>query len=219
MATVAALPENIDEAMFAGIPAGQDGRSSRAGRSVGIDVPAHAEFVLEGDRASRASGGWRDPFGDHFGHYSHAADFPVFHVQRGHARRRDPVFPATVVGIPPMEDKFLGDATQRILGPLVRLLHAEISGDVGLLRGGLSQPAGRGGGPALREGSDEDRARPDGDVQLSLTKCIILVSEGVNVRDFERVMNEVRDHFDPHFDFVHDPARRRSTRSISRASR
>jgi len=66
------------------------------------------------------------PFGDHFGHYSHAARFPVFHVS-ALTRRRDPVFPATVVGIPPMEDKFLGDATQMILSPLVRLLHAEVT--------------------------------------------------------------------------------------------
>ena len=65
------------------------------------------------------------PFGDHFGHYSHAAEFPVFHV-RTVTRRRDPVYPATVVGIPPMEDKFLGDATQQILGPLVKLIHAEV---------------------------------------------------------------------------------------------
>jgi 4-hydroxy-3-polyprenylbenzoate decarboxylase len=109
MATIAALPENVDEAMFAGFLRGKRTEFTR-GASIGIDVPAHAEFVLEGvvHPGERRMEG---PFGDHFGHYSHAAEFPVFHLT-AITRKRDPIYPATVVGIPPMEDKFLGDATQ-----------------------------------------------------------------------------------------------------------
>ena len=161
MATIAALPENIDEAMFAGFLRGKRTEFMR-GASIGIDVPAHAEFILEGivrPGERRMEG----PFGDHFGHYSHAAEFPVFHLSAV-TRKRNPIYPATVVGIPPMEDKFLGDATQLILGPLARLIHSEISGPLGVLRSRVPQSACRVGGPAVQQRSDEDRSRTHGDV-------------------------------------------------------
>ncbi len=144
------------------------------------------------------------PFGDHFGHYSHAAEFPVFHLT-AMTHRRNPVYPATVVGIPPMEDKFLGDATQEILGPLVKLIHSEITDMWAYYEAGFHN--------LLVVAVDQRYAKEAmktalglmGMSQLSLTKCIILVSEGVNVRNFDAVMKEVRDHFDPHFDFVMIP--------------
>jgi 4-hydroxybenzoate decarboxylase subunit C len=199
MATIAALPENIDEAMFAGFLRGSRTRFTRA-RSIGIDVPAYAEFILEGvvpPRERRREG----PFGDHFGHYSHASEFPVFHVTRI-TRRRSPVYPATVVGIPPMEDKFLGDATQQILGPLVRLIHSEIAELWAYYEAGFHN--------LLVVSVDQRYAKEAmktalglmGLSQLSLTKSIILVSAGVNVRDFDDVIKEVRDNFDPHYDFL-----------------
>ncbi|HEX7574425.1 MAG TPA: menaquinone biosynthesis decarboxylase, partial [Bacteroidota bacterium] len=202
LATVAPLPENIDEAMFAGFLRGKRTQFVR-GKSVSIAVPAGAEFILEGivQPGERRMEG---PFGDHFGHYSHAAQFPVFHVS-ALTRRRDPVFPATVVGIPPMEDKFLGDATQMILSPLVRLLHAEVkamwayyeAGFHNLLVVAVDQRYGK---EAMKTALGLM-----GMSQLSLTKCIILVSEGVDVRKFSDVMRELRQNYDPHFDFVMIP--------------
>jgi UbiD family decarboxylase len=202
LATVAALPENMDEAMFAGFLRGKRTRFVR-GKSVSIDVPADAEFILEGVvplKTRRDEG----PFGDHFGHYSHAAEFPVFRV-RTMTHRKDAVYPATVVGIPPMEDKWLGDATQMILGPLVKLIHSEITdmwayyeaGFHNLLVVAVDQRYGK---EAMKTALGLM-----GLSQLSLTKCIILVSEGVNVRNFDEVMKNVRDHFDPHYDFVMIP--------------
>ncbi len=199
LATVAALPEGIDEAMFAGFLSGRR-TEFMEGHSISVRVPAHAEFVLEGivpPHERRMEG----PFGDHFGHYSHGAEFPVFHVKRI-TRRAHPVYPATVVGIPPMEDKFLGDATQQILGPLVKVIHSEIvemwayyeAGFHNLLVVAVDQRYGK---EAMKTALGLM-----GMSQLSLTKCIILVSEGVDVKDFGKVMKEVREHFDPHFDFL-----------------
>jgi 4-hydroxybenzoate decarboxylase subunit C len=202
MATIAALPENMDEAMFAGFLRGARTEFTRA-VSLSIAVPAHAEFVLEGvvrPGERRMEG----PFGDHFGHYSHAAEFPVFHITTV-TRRRDAVYPATVVGIPPMEDKFLGDATQQILGPLVRLIHAEVTDMWAYYEAGFHN--------LLVVAVDQRYAKESmktalglmGLSQLALTKCIVLVSQGVNVKDIDEVLKEVRDHFDPHFDFVMIP--------------
>jgi menaquinone biosynthesis decarboxylase len=202
LATVAPLPENIDEAMFAGFLRGKRTEFAR-GKSVSIAVPAGAEFILDGivEPGERRMEG---PFGDHFGHYSHAAPFPVFHVS-ALTRRRDPVFPATVVGIPPMEDKFLGDATQLILSPLVRLLHAEVTAMWAYYEAGFHNLLVVAVDQRYGKEAMKTALGLMGMSQLSLTKCIILVSEGVDVRKFSDVMREVRENYDPHFDFVMIP--------------
>jgi UbiD family decarboxylase len=202
MATIAALPENIDEAMFAGFLRGRRTEFTR-GRTVSIDVPANAEFILEGvvpPGERRLEG----PFGDHFGHYSHAAEFPVFHLSAV-THRRNPVFPATVVGIPPMEDKFLGDATQLILGPLVRLIHAEITDMWAYYEAGFHNLLVVAVDQRYSKEAMKTALGLMGLSQLSLTKTIILVSEGVDVRDYDAVLKELRAHFDPHYDFVMIP--------------
>jgi 4-hydroxy-3-polyprenylbenzoate decarboxylase len=199
MATIAALPENIDEAMFAGFLRGKRTEFTR-GASISIDVPAHAEFILEGvvrPGERRMEG----PFGDHFGHYSHAAEFPVYHLT-AITRKRNPVYPATVVGIPPMEDKFLGDATQLILGPLARLIHSEITAMWAYYEAGFHNLLVVAVDQRYGKEAMKTALGLMGLSQLALTKSLILVSEGVDVRDIDAVMKELRDHFDPHLDFV-----------------
>lgn len=202
IATIAALPEGIDEALFAAFLRGATTKFVK-GKTISIDVPAHAEFIIEGIvpvRERRIEG----PFGDHFGHYSHAAPFPVFHVKTI-THRRHPIYPATVVGIPPMEDKYLGDATQLILGPLARLIHKEVKDVWAYYEAGFHN---------LLVVSVEERYHKEamkaalgllGIGQLSLTKCLILVTENVNVRDWKSVLREIRNQFDPQYDFVMIP--------------
>lgn len=202
LATVAALPEGIDEAMFAGFL--QNKRVEFAkGSSVNIPVPASAEFILEGIvpvNERRMEG----PFGDHFGHYSNASEFPVFHIRRI-THRRNPIYPAIVVGKPPMEDKFLGNATQQILGPLAKLIHKEISGLWAYYEAGFHN---------LLAISIEQRYQKEamkaalgmmGTDQLSLTKLMVTVSTGVDVRDWHAVLRGIRENFDPHYDFIMIP--------------
>ncbi len=202
LATIAALPENIDEAMFAGFLRGKRTEFVKA-KSLSIQVPANAEFVLEGivpARERRLEG----PFGDHFGHYSHAAEFPVFHIKKI-THRKNAIYPATVVGIPPQEDKFLGDATQQILGPLVKLIHSEITGMWAYYEAGFHNLLVVAVDQRYQKEAMKTALGLMGMAQLSLTKCIILVSEGVDVKDFDAVMKSVRDNFDPHYDFVMIP--------------
>jgi len=202
LATIAALPEGIDEVMFAGFLRGSRVPMAR-GKSVQIAVPAHAEFILEGTVPLNETR-WEGPFGDHFGHYSHAADFPVLHIKKM-THRRDAIYPATVVGKPPMEDKFIGDATQQILGPLARLIHKEIKSVWAYYEAGFHN---------LLVVSVEQRYQKEamksalglmGTDQLSLTKCIVLVSDHINVRDWRAVLREIKMNFDPHYDFVMIP--------------
>jgi 4-hydroxy-3-polyprenylbenzoate decarboxylase len=87
-------------------------------------VPAHAEIVLEGwcdpDETK-----WEGPFGDHTGYYSLADYFPVFHVE-AITMRQDAIYPATIVGQPPMEDCYMGKATERLFLPVVRAMIPEV---------------------------------------------------------------------------------------------
>ena len=202
LATVAALPEGIDEVMFSGFLRGKRTRMVK-GKSVSIKVPADAEFILEGTvhlTELRMEG----PFGDHFGHYSHASKFPVFHINKV-THRKNPIYPATVVGRPPMEDKYLGNATQQVLGPLIRLIHPEICNLWAYYEAGFHN---------LLVVSVEERYQKEamktalsimGEGQLSLTKCIVTVSEDVNPRDFNAVLTAIRENFDPAYDFIMIP--------------
>ena len=202
LATVAALPEGIDEVMFSGFLRGKRTRMVN-GKSVSIKVPADAEFILEGTvhlTELRMEG----PFGDHFGHYSHASKFPVFHINKV-THRKNPIYPATVVGRPPMEDKYLGNATQQVLGPLIRLIHPEICNLWAYYEAGFHN---------LLVVSVEERYQKEamktalsimGEGQLSLTKCIVTVSEDVNPRDFNAVLTAIRENFDPTYDFIMIP--------------
>lgn len=202
LATVAALPEGMDEVMFSGFLRGKRTRLVR-GKSIAIKVPADAEFILEGvvHLTERRMEG---PFGDHFGHYSSASEFPVFHIKTI-THRKNPVYPATIVGRPPMEDKYLGNATQQILGPLIRLIHPEICHLWAYYEAGFHN---------LLVVSVEERYQKEamktalsimGEGQLSLTKCVITVSEDVNPRDFHAVLKAIHENFDPEYDFIMIP--------------
>jgi 4-hydroxy-3-polyprenylbenzoate decarboxylase len=123
LASISPLPEGIDELAFAGFLRGAPTEIRRC-QTIDSWVPTSAEFVLEGivPPRERESEG---PFGDHFGHYSHAAPFPVFHLKRI-THRATPVYPVAVVGKPPQEDKAMGETVAKIAGPLIRLVQPEV---------------------------------------------------------------------------------------------
>src|ERR1700758_3238654 len=113
----APLPKHIDEFMLAGFLRGEPVELVK-GATGDLEVPAHAEIVLEGyiERDEVAREG---PFGDHTGYYTPAEPFPVFHVT-AMTMRRDAIYPSIVVGKPPQGDAWLGKATERIFLPAIR---------------------------------------------------------------------------------------------------
>ena len=122
-AATAPMPEGLDELMLAGVLGKRRVELVKC-QSVDLEVPANAQIVLEGyvEPGERRREG---PFGDHTGFYSMADDYPVFHLQCI-TMRRNPVYVTTVVGIPPMEDYFLGMASERIFLPMIRKTLPEI---------------------------------------------------------------------------------------------
>ncbi|HEU5050774.1 MAG TPA: menaquinone biosynthesis decarboxylase [Gemmatimonadales bacterium] len=120
----APLPPTIDEFIFAGFLRRSPVELARA-ITCDLEVPAEAEIVIEGYIDPAEELVIEGPFGDHTGYYSLADYYPKVHVTAV-TMRRHPVYPATLVGRPPMEDYYLGHATERIFLPLLRLTVPEI---------------------------------------------------------------------------------------------
>jgi 4-hydroxy-3-polyprenylbenzoate decarboxylase len=192
LASVAPLPEGIDELAFAGFLRGSPSELARCG-TIDASAPASAEFVLEGTvppRERRLEG----PFGDHFGHYSHAAPFPVFHL-RGIARRERPVFPAAVVGVPPQEDVAMGEAVAGVVGPLIRLVQPEVRALHAWYEAGFHNLLVVAVRQRYRKEGIKTALSLCGQGQLALTKVAIVVDEDVAVDDWDAVLEAFRRHW------------------------
>ncbi len=194
LSSVLPLPEDFDEIGFAGFLRGSATPMTRA-LTLTMQVPASAEFILEGEvppHERRVEG----PFGDHFGHYSDAAEFPVFHV-KCITRRRDAIYPAQVVGKPPQEDKFLGMAAREMIGPLVRVVAPNVVKTCAYVGAGFHNLLG----VSLRERHPKEVLKTAfsllGLGQLSLTKVMILVRENVEPGHFESLLRELWLRFEP----------------------
>ena len=122
-AATAPLPDGLDEILFAGFLRRKPVEMVKC-KTVDLEVPADVDFVLEGyvqPGETRPEG----PFGDHTGFYTAVEDYPVFHLT-AITHRRDAVYPTTIVGIPPMEDFYIGDASVRILLPVFKMNFPEV---------------------------------------------------------------------------------------------
>lgn len=122
----APLPENVDEYMLAGFLRKKKVELVKCITQPEIEVPADADFVIEGYVDPFDEQIWEGPFGDHTGYYSLPDWYPRFHIT-AITHRKNPVYPATIVGIPPQEDAWLGKATERIfLAPIKMTMVPEI---------------------------------------------------------------------------------------------
>jgi 4-hydroxy-3-polyprenylbenzoate decarboxylase len=198
-AATAPMPEGLDELMLAAVLGKRRVELVKC-RTLDLEVPANAQIVLEGyvEPGERRREG---PFGDHTGLYSLADDFPVFHLQCI-THRQSPVYLTTVVGRPPMEDYYLGLASERIFLPLIRKTIPEIA-DMHFPAAGIFHNL------VL---VSIDKRYPGharkimsafwGLGQLMFSKCIVVVDRDVNVQDEAEVAWIVGTHVDPARDVV-----------------
>ena len=125
-AATAPLPENVDEYMLAGFLRKKSVELVKCITQEGVEVPTDADFVIEGFIDPNDEMIWEGPFGDHTGYYSLPDWYPRFHIT-AITHKKDAVYPATIVGIPPQEDAWLGKATERIfLAPIKMTMVPEI---------------------------------------------------------------------------------------------
>ncbi len=196
----APLPDNFDEFVFAGYLRKKPVSLVKA-ITVDIEVPADAEFIIEGfvdpEEELRIEG----PFGDHTGYYSLPDKYPVFHVTCI-THRKDPVYPATIVGRPPMEDCYMAKATERIFLPLIRMTIPEIT-DMNLPIEGVFHNI------AIVSIKKQYPAHARkimhalwGLGQMMFTKALIVVDDDVNIQDPREVVWRVSNNIDARRDIV-----------------
>ena len=195
----APLPPDMDEMAAAGFIR-QEGVDLVKAKSVDLLVPAQAEIILEGYVLTdeRRSEG---PFGDHTGYYSMPEDYPVFHVETI-THRREPIYPATIVGRPPMEDYWMGKVTERIFMPVIKMILPEVV-DLNMPAEGVFHNL------ALVSIKKEypGQARKVmyalwGLGLMSLTKTIVVVDDFVDVQNPSEVAWRVANNINPSQDLV-----------------
>lgn len=198
------LPPDLDEMMIAGFLRNKPVEMVKCITS-DLEVPAQAEIVLEGHvklGEMRREG----PFGDHTGFYSLDDDYPVFHIDCI-TTRKDPIYPTTIVGPPPMEDYYMGRAIERIFLPLMRMQIPEIR-DMAMPAEGVFHNLML---LSIRK-SYPGQARKVmhaiwGLGQAMFTKVIVVVDEDVDVQNYSEVAWRALNNIDPERDieFVHGP--------------
>ncbi|MGE5553369.1 MAG: menaquinone biosynthesis decarboxylase [Betaproteobacteria bacterium] len=193
-AATAPLPRGVDELLFAGFLRKKPVELVKC-QTVDLEVPAAAEIILEGyvdPRERRVEG----PFGDHTGYYSLADEYPVFHLTCL-THRRAAVYPATVVGRPPMEDAFFGLATERLFLPLLQLQLPEVVDYTLPVAGVFHNCAIISIKKQFPGHANKVMHAVWGMGQMMYTKFVIVVDEDVNVHDPYEVVWKVMNHVDP----------------------
>jgi len=198
-AATAPLPRDIDEMVFAGFLRKKSVEMIKC-ETVDVEVPAHSEIVLEGyvkvDELRREG-----PFGDHTGYYSLADDYPVFHITCI-THRKNPIYPATIVGKPPMEDCYIAKATERIFLPLLQQMMPEIV-DINLPLAGVFHNCAM---VSIKKSYPQQAKKVMQSIwgmgQMMFTKMIIVVDAHVNVQDEQEVWWRVFNNIDAKRDIV-----------------
>ena len=190
-------PPEVEEFMIAGFLRGKPVEIVKC-ETVDLEVPAHAEIVLEGyvELGELRTEG---PFGDHTGFYTMTDEYPVFHLTCI-THRKDPIYAATIVGKPPMEDAWMGKAVERIFLPAMKMQIPELV-DIHLPVEGVFHNLMI---VSIRK-SYPGQARKVMNAIWSLgqamfTKCIVVVDEDCDVQDVGEVVLRVTNNIDPERD-------------------
>jgi UbiD family decarboxylase len=196
LAAIAPLPENVPELMLASLVAGR--RLERCPGPGPHPLVASAEMALVG----HVPAGLRQPegpFGDHYGYYSLRHDYPVFRVLTL-CRRRDAIYPATVVGKPRQEDFFIGDLLQELLSPLFPLVMPGVLDLWSYGETGYHSLAAAVVRERYKREAMASAFRILGEGQLSLTKFLLVTDRPVDLRDFRATLEHVLERTNPQTD-------------------
>ena len=191
------LPPDIDEMLVAGFLRREPVEMVKC-RTNDLEVPANAEIVLEG-YVELGEMRLEGPFGDHTGFYTLKDDYPVFHVECI-TRRKHPVYAATIVGPPPMEDFYMGKAVERIFLPLMRMQLPEIR-DICMPAEGVFHNLIL---ISIRKAYPGHARKVMSAIwglgQAMFSKCIVVVDHDVDVQDVSTVAWQALNNIDPERD-------------------
>ncbi len=196
----APLPENVDEYLLAGFLRGKRVKMVKC-LTIDLEVPCDVDFVIEGYVDPSEDLIWEGPFGDHTGFYSLADWYPKFHVTCI-THRKNAIYPATIVGVPPMEDAFIAKLTEKIFISPIRFAMAPEMVDMHLPDEGVAHnltivsinktyP-----GQAYKVG-----CALWGAGQMMFNKVMVVVDSNIDVHNPLDVAKAIAAHFNPLTDF------------------
>ena len=182
---ISPLPDNLSEYEFAGL---LNKRRLRITKCLTNDlwVPAEVDFVIEGytiPGETRTEG----PFGDHFGYYCLEEEYPVMHVT-AITHRKDPTVPMTIVGVPPMEDGYLGEAIGDAFRPVLQFQHRDVKDLFLPLETGFHNLAIVASKQRYPRQARKTALGLMGAGQMMFLKSIIAVNEDHDVKDLEALL-------------------------------
>jgi UbiD family decarboxylase len=188
LSAVAPLPENVGELLLASLLLGEKLPVVEADFSP-LPLAAQAEFVLAG-KVPAGERRMEGPFGDHYGYYSLAHEYPVFHIDAV-AHREQPICPATVVGKPRQEDFFMGDYLQELLSPLFPVVMPAVRDLWSYGETGYHSLSAAVVHQRYKREALASAFRILGEGQLSLTKFLLVLDRPCDLKDFRGVLMEV----------------------------
>lgn len=194
-AATAPAPDHFDEYIIAGFIRNKPVKLVKCITN-NLYVPADADIIIEGYVDPQEELVWEGPFGDHTGFYSLADYYPKFHVTCI-TNRKDAIYPATIVGVPPMEDAFLGEISEKLflkplqigIAPEVKDMHMPVAGVVHnlvIVSADITYP-----GQAFKIANSLWGAG-----QMMFTKYIIVVDKDIDIRDYGSVLKQVDQYVD-----------------------
>ncbi len=201
-AATAPLPDNVDEYMLAGFLRKKKVELVRCLSQPELEVPADADIIIEGYVEPMADPVWEGPFGDHTGYYSLPDWYPAFHVT-AITHRKNAVYPATIVGIPPQEDAWLGKATERIfLAPMKMMMIPEIVDMEMPVEGVFHNLVIAQIHKSFAGHGQKVMSAMWGAGQMMFNKILVLVDEGVSITDYLSLSKHVLKNLNPSTDIM-----------------
>jgi 4-hydroxy-3-polyprenylbenzoate decarboxylase len=199
-AATAPLPDNVDEYMLAGFLRKKKVELVKCISQPEVEVPADADFIIEGYVDPSEEPIWEGPFGDHTGYYSLPDWYPSFHVT-AITHKKNPVYPATIVGIPPQEDAWLGKATERIfLAPMKMMMVPEIIDMEMPVEGVFHNLVIAKIRKEYPGHAQKVMSAMWGAGQMMFNKILVLVDDGVSITDYKSLAQYVFKNLNPAMD-------------------
>ena len=186
--SISPLPDNLSEYEFAGLLSGRRLKITKC-MTNDLWVPADCDFVIEGftiPGETRVEG----PFGDHFGHYSLEDEYPLMHVT-AITHKKDPIIPMTIVGVPPMEDGYLGEAIGDALLPVLKFQHRDVVDTFLPLETGFHNLAIVSSKQRFPRQARKTALGLLGAGQMMFLKVVVVVDEQHSVKDLEALLDAI----------------------------
>jgi len=195
LAAIAPLPEELSELVIASLALGEKLKIYRQSNLSSLPIVADSDFVIIGEIPpfERKPEG---PFGDHYGYYALKHDYPILKVKKIY-HRKNAIFPATVVGRPPQEDHYLAEYVQELLSPMFPLVMPKVISVWAYEESGVHTLTAAVVKERYHKEAFSGALRILGEGHLSLTKCLFVTNEPINLRNFKLTLQTIVERMDP----------------------